>query len=423
MNYTVKKGNYSGVIEIPPSKSDSQRALLIAALGNKTSVLRNVGKSDDECTMIKNIVELGAEINWATKKTLTVKGHFNSTFLTSLNCNESGLGFRLLTSIASLKQNKIELTGNGSLINRDQSFFDLFYPQMGVIITSNNKKLPITITGPLKNGNYSVDGGESSQYISGLLIALSQTEGKTILKVKNSISKPYINMTINTLEAFGVKINETEKDIYEIIGVQPILKTDYTIDGDWSSASYWLVASALGLDVSVTGLSMSSLQADKAILNALMTANCQVNNSEKGISINGKERLPLNFDATHCPDLFPALTTYAALTEGVSSITGVHRLTNKESNRAEVLKYEFKKVGVTITIKDDTMFIEGTKNIRPATVSSQNDHRIAMCLAILSATSSANLIIENSNAVSKSYPDFWGDLDALREDNEQTSKT
>lgn len=123
MNYTVKKGNYSGVIEIPPSKSDSQRALLIAALGNKTSVLRNVGKSDDECTMIKNIVELGAEINWATKKTLTVKGHFNSTFLTSLNCNESGLGFRLLTSIASLKQNKIELTGNGSLINRDQSFF------------------------------------------------------------------------------------------------------------------------------------------------------------------------------------------------------------------------------------------------------------------------------------------------------------
>lgn len=413
MNYTLKNKTYQGKIHISPSKSDSQRAVLIASLGTETSILRNVGKSNDELAMIENVKRLGAIVNWLDEKTLSVTGNFNQTDFTELNCGESGLGLRLLTAIASLKPNSVSLFGSGSLTNRNQSFFEQFLPEMGVNVQTNKGKPPVSVTGSLKTGVYSVDGSESSQYISGLLIAFSQTPGITTLKVENCMSKPYIEMTLHTLQSFGVKINEVEKDIYQIEGKQIIRETDYTIDGDWSSASYWLVASALGLSISVSGLSMASRQADKAILSAFMTANCRIMNTENGLHVDGSDRQPLDFDATDCPDLFPALVTYSALTEGVSEIKGVNRLINKESNRGEALKNEFEKLGITIRIEGDMMLIEGKKIIQPVTVSSHNDHRIAMCLAIASVAGNTQLIIEKPEAVGKSYPGFWRDLESL----------
>lgn len=411
--YKIASKTHQGTIHIPPSKSDSQRAILIAALGNETSVLRNIGKSDDELAMIENVQKLGAKTHWIDKKTLSVKGDFEQTFLSELHCGESGLGLRLMTAIASLKTNEVKLTGSGSLNRRNQSFFELFLPKMDVKVQLNEKKLPIMVKGPLKAGDYIVDGSESSQYISGLLIAFSQVQGVTTLKVENCSSKPYIDMTLHTLQCFGIRIEETENAVYTIKGFQPIQKTDYTIDGDWSSASYWLVASALGLDIQVKGLSMSSKQADKAILNAFLTADCRVLNTTDGLKIDGKNRKPLNFDASDCPDLFPALATYGALTEGISKIKGVHRLKNKESNRGEALKKEFSKLGITIAIEEDYMLIEGKSSILSATVSSHNDHRIAMCLAIASMVSSVEISIEGANAVAKSYPGFWKDLESL----------
>lgn len=413
MNYTIQNKTYQGTIHIPPSKSDSQRAVLIAALGNETSILRNVGTSDDERTMIENIQTLGARTDWLDHKTLSVTGNFKKTDVSELHCGESGLGLRLLTAVASLKPAVVTLAGSGSLTKRNQLFFEQFLPGMDVKVQSNGGKLPVSVSGTLKAGTYSVDGSESSQYISGLLIAFSQVEGTTTLKVENCTSKPYIDMTIHTLRSFGVQINEVEHAVYEIKGVQTIQQTDYTIDGDWSSASYWLVASALGLDISVQGLSMSSRQADKAILNAFMTADCRVMNMENGLRIDGSDRKPLDFDATNCPDLFPALAAYAALTEGVSRIKGVHRLANKESNRGNALKKEFEKLGVDIRIEDDLMLIEGRSAIKSATAFSHNDHRIAMCLAIASIGSGAEITIEDAEAVGKSYPEFWRDLELL----------
>lgn len=413
MNYIIKNKIYRGNIHIPPSKSDAQRALLIAALGDEASVLQNIGSSDDELAMIENIKKLGAEIHWIDEKTLSVKGNFERTSVSELHCRESGLGLRLMAAIASLKTNEIKLTGSGSLNKRNQSFFEQFLPQMGATVTSSEGKLPISVTGTINSGNYTVDGSESSQYISGLLIAFSQTEGTTTLKIENCASKPYIDMTVHTLICFGVQIDEIEYATYRIKGIQPIQKTDYTIDGDWSSASYWLVASALGLNIYTKGLSMSSKQADKAILNAFMTANCRIMNMGNGLFIDGKERHPLNFDATNCPDLFPALTTYASLTKGISKIKGVHRLANKESDRGEVLKQEFKKLGIRIFIENDTLMIEGKTTIQSATVSSHNDHRIAMCLAIAGIAGNAEINIEHAEATGKSYPEFWKDLESL----------
>lgn len=413
MNYAIKPKTYQGIIHIPPSKSDSQRAILIAALGNGTSVLINVGSSNDEMAMLANAEKLGAVITRIDEKTLSVAGNFDQTIVSELNCGESGLGARLLTPVATLKTQPVTLTGEGSLVRRDQTFFERFLPQMGVNVQLTNEKLPIRVSGPLKPGTYSVDGSESSQYISGLLIAFSQTEGTTLLQVENSTSKPYIDMTLHTLKSFGVHIEEEEKEIYKITGKQPITEASYTIDGDWSSASYWLTAAALGMKISVQGLSLSSKQADKAILNAFMLAGCRILNTENGLKIDGTDRKPLDFNATDCPDLFPALTTYAALTPGLSRIKGVHRLANKESNRGKALQQEFTKLGVAIRVEEDTMFIEGVETLLPAVVSSHNDHRIAMCLAIASIGGRVELTIEQADAVGKSYPDFWEDLEAL----------
>lgn len=413
MDYKIKKGNYSGTIFIPPSKSDSQRALLIAALGDGTSILRNVGISEDELAMIQNIQLLGASVSWLDDTTLSVKGNFKNTHFSTLNCGESGLGLRLLTSISCLKENKINLSGSGTLMQRDQSFFNTFLPKMGILVSDNNGKLPLTVLGPLKSGEYTVDGSVSSQYISGLLTAFSQTEGKTVLKVENATSKPYIDMTVHTLKNFGVLIQEEPVGCYLIEGKQQISETDYTIDGDWSAASYWLVASALGLDVFVKGLSFDSKQADKQILEAFIAANCRIDHLENGLKMDGKNRTPLDFDATNCPDLFPALVTYAALTKGVSKIKGVHRLMNKESNRAEALLKEYKKLGIDLHIENDTMFITGSIISSATTVYSHNDHRIAMSIAITSIISGTENRISSSDAVKKSYPNFWKDLESL----------
>lgn len=413
MEYTIKPQTYQGIIHIPPSKSDSQRAVLIAALGNQTSVLSNVGRSNDETAMLANAEKLGAVITRIDEKTLSVTGNFDQTVFSELDCGESGLGARLLTPVASLKVQEVHLKGKGSLLQRNQTFFERFLPQMGVDVELTDGKLPIRVSGPLQSGTYIVDGSESSQYISGLLIAFSQTEGATRLQVENSTSIPYIDMTLHTLRSFGVNIRNTEKGMYEIEGKQTITGTNYTIDGDWSSASYWLAAAALGMEVSIQGLSLASKQADKAILNAFMLAGCRILNTENGLKIDGTDRKPLNFDATDCPDLFPALTTYAALTTGISRIKGVHRLANKESNRGEALQQEFAKLGVVIQVEEDTMLIKGTETVLPAVVSSHNDHRIAMCLAIASIAGGVELTIEQADAVGKSYPGFWDDLEAL----------
>ncbi|MCO5259911.1 MAG: 3-phosphoshikimate 1-carboxyvinyltransferase [Crocinitomicaceae bacterium] len=415
MDYTVKKGNYSGCIHIPPSKSDSQRALLIASLGTGKSTLKNTGKSNDELAMLNNCQQLGVAIEWLDEKSILVTGNGLKSQNSIINCEESGLGFRLLTSIASLKSHEITITGVGSLLQRNHSFFEEFLPTMGVKVESNNGCAPIKICGPLKSGNYTVDGSASSQYISGLLIAFSQIEGTTQLKIDNCKSKPYIDMTIHTLSCFGISILELSGDVYQIEGKQRVQLVEYVVDGDWSSASYWLVAAALGQNIEVEGLSFSSKQADKALLDMLLKANCRIDRQNEKLKIDGNHRTNFVVDATDCPDLFPALTVLAVFTTGISRIKGVHRLLNKESNRAATLLEEFQKIGAIVKVEGDELVIDGGKKLHFAEVDAHNDHRIAMSLAIASIVGNLGLTITGAESVSKSYPAFWKDLECLKQ--------
>ena len=357
----------SGTIRIPASKSDAQRAILCAALAEGTSVLTGIGASDDEQAMLQAVAKLGVLKSENEKPSrllsgeheVRITGNSNIPEGLELSAGESGLGLRLLTCVSASFDQKVMLTGRGSLLSRPMNFFDEVLPEFGCSVKTRNGFLPIEVKGPLTGKNLEVDGSQSSQFISGLLMALPRSRENSSLTVRNMKSGPYIQMTIRTLKQFGIEIVQ-EHQVFHIAGNQQYQATEYAVEADWSSASYWLVAAALGHQITVSGLSMRSLQADKALLDALMKAGCKVVFEAGNIRVDGAGLRPFEFDATDCPDLFPALVVLAAKCKGVSLIKGVKRLIHKESDRGHALQAEFGKMGLKIDLDEDVMTIHGT---------------------------------------------------------------
>lgn len=411
MEKDIKGVELSGKVVIPPSKSDGQRAILCAGLSAGKSIIYNVGQSNDELAMIRNIQQFGAKVE-IRENEIEVDGSINFPQNVEFNCGESGLGLRLMTSICSVFEGKHTLTGEGSILNRSQTFFSEEFPKMGLEVESNNGFLPITLNGHLKPGIYKVDGSQSSQYISGLLMALPLLKSDSELIIEDLKSKPYIDMTLSTLASFGIEIR-TEGNRYIIRGNQFYTPTNYKVENDWSSASCWLAAAALGQKIELSGLSISSKQADVAMLDALYAANCNVEFLVDSIRVDGENRRAFTFDATDCPDLFPALVVLALGCSGKSTVKGVRRLKNKESDRGTVLQREFNKLGIKIELLDDEMHIFGGTLLKSAVVNSHNDHRIAMCLGITGTLIEDGITIHGAEAVAKSYPGFWVELDGL----------
>jgi 3-phosphoshikimate 1-carboxyvinyltransferase len=406
-----------GTIAIPSSKSDGQRALLAAALAKGESTLHNVGDSHDEISMLKTIETLGAIATQKNKNTLIIQGIKKFPSYAAINIGESGLGVRLITSVCAAHEGIFNISGKGSLEKRPLTFFTETLPKFGVQIQSNGGSIPLEVEGPMHGTELEIDGSQSSQYISGLLMALPllQEESRLHIPVLNSL--PYLQMTMATLKKFGVEILHQNYEDFLIRGKQTYIPTTYTIESDWSSASFWLVASALGMNIQITGLSMTSLQADKNILEAFEAANCTLGFIDHKMRMDGRKRKPFKFDATHCPDLFPALATFAALCDGRSEIKGVGRLAHKESDRGLVLQQEFANIGVTIILDGDTMHIHGKTSIEGGKVDAHNDHRIAMCFGIASMFADDKIEISGAEAVAKSYPNFWEDLERLHIDS------
>ncbi len=413
----VYPGNYQGNIVIPASKSDAQRAILCAGLAKGESVLLGVGNSSDELAMIQNIKALGAEVS-QDEEGLKIKGTPRFPEELNLNLGESGLGARLINSLCLVHSGTYKLTGEGTLLNRPFTFFKDNFKNKIPFISDTEGHLPIDIKGGFSGGELNVSGQLSSQYISGLLMALPLAKEVSSLHVDNLNSKPYVQMTLNTLFQFGIYIEHKDLSEFIIPGNQKYLSITYQVEGDWSSGAYWLIASALGQKISVSGLNMSSLQADKLVLKALAEANCVVENRNDRLFVDGTERKPFDFDLTDAPDLYPTLAALAALTEGVSRLKGLNRLIHKESNRAITIQSEFKKLNITIELDEhnDEMVIYGQKSIFGGKVFSNNDHRIAMSLAILAIMADNPVEIENPMAVAKSYPRFWEDLKSLAQE-------
>lgn len=401
-----------GKITVPASKSDAQRAILAAALANGQSTIIGVGESDDVKAMLQAIEQLGASVI-IQNDLVAIQGITAIDFEKSVFIGESGLGARLLIAIASVFNQPIKIEGSGSLLKRPISFYDNTLPALGVSIETTEGFLPATLKGPLKGGIILVDGAESSQTISGLIMALPLCTEDSLLSVHSFTSKPYVQMTIRTLAAFGIAIEQQTENVFAIKGRQSYQPTRYHVESDWSAASFWLVAAAIGHPVAIEGLNEHSLQADKALLHAFDVAQIDYTWQENVIQVNGSERKFFQFDANDCPDLFPALVVLATCCNGTSIIKGANRLIHKESNRSEALQLEFSKLGVAIAVFGDEMHVTGTNIIKGGVVSAHNDHRIAMALAILATRSDEVIEIHQAAAVSKSYPEFWGHLNQL----------
>ena len=420
-------GGLKGIIQAPASKSSMQRACAAALLTNGKSVIQNPGHSNDDKAALGIIQSLGA-----TTELVNGEWHITSNGIdpvaSTVNCGESGLSIRMFGSIAALSEKEITITGEGSLLTRPMNFFDEILPELGVTIKSNEGKLPLMIQGPLQPGNIEVDGSLSSQFLTGLLMAYAAAGAKDVsIKVNNLKSKPYIDLTLDVMKKFGLKVPENRnynefyfnKDSSQITPtrVDPMAirleRTSYTIEGDWSGGAFLLVAGAIAGPIMVRGLDLASTQADKAIVDALMAANAGIAMETKGIHLVPAEMNAFEFDATDCPDLFPPLVALAAYCKGETNIKGVSRLTYKESNRALTLQEEFGKLGVRIELNDDVMIIHGGNGVRGAKVHSRHDHRIAMACAVAALKAEGETVIEEAQAVKKSYPDFYTDLKLL----------
>lgn len=407
---SIKPFKFSGKLNAMTSKSYLQRALALASLAKGSSVLTNVQWSADGLAVADVVRQLGADVQEEFRKLIITPNDSASDDDILLNIGESGLGLRMFSGLASLKNQPVTLTGKGSILERPIAAVMETLSACGVEVSSTAGKLPITISGKLKGGIYTVDGSFSSQILTGLLISLPLADGDTTLHVKDLKSIPYIDMTLELAQLFGAEITHDDYKVFHITGNQSYNGTSYAVEGDWSGMANHAVGAAISGEITVSGLHEHSLQADKAILKALERTGASVVWNDGEIMIKQSQNLPFELDATHSPDIFPPLVVLACAAKGVSRITGIHRLTHKESDRLAALIETFEQLGVTLTTEKDTLLVHGTGSISAGTIHSFNDHRIAMAGCIAACISDGPILITKSEAVKKSYPLFFEEL-------------
>ena len=412
MKTTIHKGRIAGSITAPASKSYAQRAVAAALLAGGETTLTHLDLCNDTCAALDVARRLGASVSHEGT-TFTIRGGLNPVS-TKLNIGESGLATRLFTPIASLCHMPITINGEGSILRRPIERMEEPLQALGVEVISNGGYLPISVKGPMRGGEIHVDGSLSSQFITGLLMALPLSPNDTVLHVENLKSRPYVDMTIDLAARFGVAIEHNNYEQFYIAGGQHYTPCTYNIEGDWSGASCLLVAGATAGSITIRNLNHISLQADLAIIEALARAGAEIITTNSSVTVHGGPLHAFEFDATDCPDLFPALAALAASCEGTSVLTGTQRLTYKESNRAETIAEVFGRLGIGVDLSEEnTMRITGGP-VSSAVVDSHNDHRIAMAAAVAALSSDDSVVIEGADAADKSYPNFWNDLDTLR---------
>jgi len=412
MDITVSPGRVSGALTPPCSKSYAQRILAASLLADGVTTIRNMDYCDDTRSALRCIRTLGAEVV-QEGAALRIRGGLSPRGGV-LEVGESGLSARLFAPVASLCSSPIEIRGGGTLLRRPMGPIVRALRSLGVVVHDGDGFLPVRVCGPLRGGEAAVDGSVSSQFVTGLLLALPLAACDTTLRVENPVSLPYMDMTVETASMFGVRIFHNGYEEFFIEGGQRYSPADVVIEGDWSSAAMMLVAGAVAGEAAVLGTPLLSRQADTAVTTALVRAGAQVTDDMRSVTAAHRPLRAFEFDATNCPDLFPALAALAAAAEGVSVVKGTHRLVHKESDRARTLREEYGKLGIAIDLSDDEMRIRGGE-IHAAAVDACGDHRIAMSLAVsaLRCTDGA-VTVSGAECVAKSYPDFFRDLESIR---------
>ncbi|SEL17663.1 3-phosphoshikimate 1-carboxyvinyltransferase [Ruminococcus albus] len=396
MDIKITPAKLHGVVTPPPSKSAAHRMLIAAALAEGTSVIDRLYPSVDILTTVEAMRRLGAEIDVEGDRAV-VRGIGNAPENAVLDCCESGSTLRFLIPVSAALGVKTEFLGRGKLPERPITPYLEEFPNHGVEFDYNNT-MPFTINGKLTGGRYEIDGGISSQFITGLLLALPLTGQRSEIVLTSHLeSRPYVDMTIDVMRKYGVNVEVTENSFIIPEG-QKFRAYDDAVEGDHSQGAFFEVANSLGSDIDIRGLNENSFQGDKKVIEICKEIVYNDNGAMK----------PFTVSAADIPDLVPILAVLGSFCGGESRIIDAARLRLKESDRLAAMEETLNALGGDVTATADSLIIKGKESLSGgAEVSAHNDHRIAMAMAIAATRCENPIIIRGAECVRKSYPDFW----------------
>jgi 3-phosphoshikimate 1-carboxyvinyltransferase len=428
----VSPSQLSGVVAAPPAKSIAQRLLAASLLVDGETWIHNPSESDDCTAAIALTAGLGAEIEMGeTSLRIHGTGGRLSPRAEVLEVGESGLAFRLFTAIAGLSPAPVVLRPTGSLAGRPMDTLTNVLTQRGIQVSAGPQSGDLKIQGPFPGGDHilTMDGTLSSQFLTGLLMALPVAGGHTRIEVEGLTSRPYVEMTLEVLEDFGIRVDVNEDfSVFDIPGGQTYTSgLEMAVDGDWSGAAALMVAGMLAAaePIHIEGLANQYTQADEAIRGALLFAGGAMSGTDSGVQVAARPVRAFSVDLNHSPDLFPVLAALAVFGNKPSTLKGIGRLTHKESNRAQAIAEEFAHAGIQIDLKpdaDEMVVHPAKKGLKPARLNARGDHRMAMAAAIL-GLAGVPIEIDGAECVAKSYPAFFDDLETLGASIAWVSKT
>ncbi|GFI40342.1 3-phosphoshikimate 1-carboxyvinyltransferase [Thomasclavelia cocleata] len=403
-----------GVVQVPPSKSLAHRAIICASLAKGVSRIDNIEYSKDIQATIKAMKSLGTIIE-EFENYLIIDGTTTFTKQNSeIDCEESGSTLRFMVPISIVEENKVHFVGRGNLGKRPLDTFYEIFERQNIGYMYKKDVLDLYVIGKLKPDHYIIPGNISSQFITGLLFALPLLKGDSIIEITSTLeSKGYIDLTLQMLSQYGIKIINNDYKSFVVMGNQEYQAHDYRVEADFSQAAFYLVAGAIGNDVVLTDLNLNSLQGDKATLSILEAMGAKINVVSDGIKVTGENLSATQVDASQCPDVIPVVSVALALAQGKSEVINAKRLRIKECDRIIATSSQLNELGGSVVELSDSMTIRGVSEFVGGNCSSFADHRIAMMLAIAATRCNQSVIIDNMECVEKSYPSFWEDYQSL----------
>ena len=414
----IRNSTIHGKIEASPSKSYTHRAIICASLSRKKTLIKNPLISDDTLATIDAMRLLGASIEIKDDE-IEVDGtkffghlDFEKPPQVTINCRESGSTLRFLIPICALTGAEITLTGEPGLLKRPVKTFVESLRRSGIRIEDDNGFPPVKIFSDGFNGDkIEISGDISSQFISGLLLSLPIAEQKNEVEITTEIeSKPYIQMTLETLSHFGINImRSSDFRKFIIPPMQEYSSSDYLVEGDFSSAAFLIAGAVLTSEkgVSINGLKENSIQGDSLFIKLLMEMGATITSHKNRIYAEKSELRGITIDAKNIPDLVPILVVVATQAQGLTKIINAGRLRIKESDRLSAIASELMKMGADIKELEDSLEIKGPTKLNGAIINPHNDHRIAMACTIAGLLAEGDTKIQSPEVVKKSYPDFF----------------
>lgn len=412
MSVKIKPSPLNGAVKAPPSKSVTHRYLVISALAEGESMLRDPLVCVDTLATVNGLRRLGVlidecECGWR------VKGGGLYAPDDVIDCNESGTTLRLLTGASSLLQEAVTLSGAPSLLRRPNKPLLDALNQLGAQTSSVDGYPPVTVMGRIHGGRAEIRGDVSSQFISAILLAAPYAvEGVELTVTGGLESCPYVELTMDTMTRAGVKPIHSDNMDRINVPLGEYSPINRRVEGDWSSAAYMLAMGVIAGKIHVDNLDLYSKQADKKILYILNEMGAYTKIKGNRVTVEKSRLKGVEVDLSDSPDLFPVVACLCSVAEGTSMLTGLRRLKYKESDRLKATVEGLKKMGVAV--KGDASILS-IKGVIPhgAVINPHNDHRIAMSFAVLAQATRGETTIMNPECVTKSYPGFWRELEKI----------